>query len=49
MIASLSTRFRLFNWRNQGRSELPKEVRIRVPRGGVIKNVPFCFRDVELK
>jgi hypothetical protein len=37
------------NWRNQGRSELPKEVRIRVPRGGVIKNVPFCFRDVELK
>src|SRR5579862_6610774 len=34
------------NWRNGGRQELPKEVRLRVPRGGVIKNVPFCFKDV---
>ncbi|MBV8880970.1 MAG: hypothetical protein JO332_13450 [Planctomycetaceae bacterium] len=37
------------NWRNGGRQELPKEVRLRIPRGVVIKNVPFSFKDVELK
>ncbi len=37
------------NWRNGGRPELPKEVRLRIPRGVVIKNVPFCFKDVDLK
>lgn len=37
------------NWRNGGRQELPKEVRLRIPRGVVIKNVPFCFKDVDLK
>lgn len=37
------------NWRNGGRSEMPREIRVRVPRGGVIKNIPFSFRDVELK
>jgi hypothetical protein len=37
------------HWRNGGRQELPREIRLRIPRGGVIKNVPFCFRDVELK
>jgi hypothetical protein len=37
------------NWRNGGRTDLPKEVRLRIPRGVVVKNVPFCFKDVELK
>ena len=37
------------NWRNGGRQELPREIRLRIPRGGVIKNVPFSFKDVELK
>jgi hypothetical protein len=38
------------HWRNNGgRQELPKEIRLRIPRGSVIKNVPFCYRDVELK
>lgn len=37
------------NWRNGGRQELPKEVRLRIPRGVVVKNVPFCFKDVDLK
>jgi len=37
------------NWRNGGRPELPKEIRLRIPRGVVIKNVPFCFKDVDLK
>jgi hypothetical protein len=37
------------NWRNGGRPELPKEVRLRIPRGVVIKNVPFCFKDVDLR
>jgi len=37
------------HWRNGGRAEMPKEVRFRIPRGGVIKNVPFCFKDVDLK
>ncbi len=37
------------NWRNGGRPELPKEVRIRIPRGVVVKNVPFSFKDVDLK
>jgi hypothetical protein len=37
------------NWRNGGRPELPKEVHLRIPRGVVIKNVPFCFKDVDLK
>jgi hypothetical protein len=37
------------HWRNNGRPDLPKEIRLRIPRGGVIKNVPFSFRDVDLK
>jgi hypothetical protein len=37
------------HWRNGGRPELPKEIRLRIPRGGVIKNVPFSFRNVDLK
>ncbi len=37
------------HWRNGGRPELPKEIRLRIPRGGVLKNVPFSFRNVELK
>jgi len=37
------------HWRNGGRPELPKEIRLRIPRGGVIKNVPFCFKDIDLK
>src|SRR5436190_8448814 len=36
-------------WRSGGRQELPKEVRIRIPRGVVVKHVPFCFKDVDLK
>jgi len=37
------------HWRNGGRPQLPKEIRLRVPRGGIIKNVPFLFRNVDLK
>jgi len=37
------------HWRNGGRPELPKEIRLRIPRGGVIKNVPFSFKDIDLK
>src|SRR6185295_2541226 len=38
------------HWRNSGRQQdLPKEIRLRIPRGSVIKNVPFCYRDVDLK
>jgi hypothetical protein len=37
------------HWGHGGRQELPKEIRLRIPRGSVIKNVPFCFKDVELK
>lgn len=38
------------HWRNPGRQqENPKEIRLRIPRGSVIKNVPFCYRDMELK
>jgi len=37
------------HYRHAGRQELPKEIRLRIPRGSVIKNVPFCFKDVELK
>jgi len=37
------------NCRSGGRQELPKEIRLRIPRGSVIKNMPFCFKDVELK
>jgi hypothetical protein len=36
-------------WHQGGRQEMPKEIRLRIPRGSVIKNVPFCYRDVELK
>jgi len=35
--------------RHNGRPDLPKEIRLRIPRGSIIKNVPFCFKDVELK
>jgi len=37
------------HYRHGGRQELPKEIRLRIPRGSVIKNIPFCFKDVELK
>src|SRR5262245_3365023 len=37
------------HYRHAGRQELPKEIRLRIPRGSVIKNVPFCYKDVELK
>lgn len=37
------------NWRGGGRQELPREIRIRIPRGVVVKHVPFRFKDVELK
>jgi hypothetical protein len=37
------------HWRQGGRQELPKEIRLRIPRGSVIKNVPFRYKDVELK
>jgi hypothetical protein len=37
------------HWRSGGRQELPKEIRLRIPRGSIIKNVPFCYRDVDLK
>jgi hypothetical protein len=37
------------HWRNGGRAEMPKEIRVRIPRGGIIKNIPFSFKDVELK
>lgn len=37
------------HWRNGGRPELPKEIRLRIPRGGIIKNVPFSFKDIDLK
>lgn len=37
------------HYRQAGRQELPKEIRLRIPRGSVIKNVPFCYKDVELK
>lgn len=36
-------------WRHGGRQELPKEIRLRIPRGSLIKNIPFCYRDVDLK
>lgn len=32
-----------------GRPELPREIRLRIPRGSVVKDVPFLFKDVELK
>jgi hypothetical protein len=37
------------HWRNVGRQELPKEIRLKIPRGSIVKNVPFCYRDVDLK
>ena len=37
------------HWRNGGRTDLPKEIRLRIPRGSVIKNVPFNFKNVDLK
>lgn len=37
------------HWRNNGRTDLPKEIRLRIPRGVVVKNVPFCFRNVDIK
>jgi hypothetical protein len=37
------------HYRHGGRQELPKEIRLRIPRGSVVKNIPFCFKDVELK
>lgn len=37
------------NWRNGGRADLPREIHLRIPRGVVIKNVPFSFKDVDLK
>ena len=37
------------HYRHGGRQELPKEILLRIPRGSVIKNVPFCYKDVELK
>jgi hypothetical protein len=37
------------HYRHAGRQELPKEIRLKIPRGSIIKNVPFCYKDVELK
>ncbi|MBI3854575.1 MAG: hypothetical protein HY293_02665 [Planctomycetes bacterium] len=38
-----------FTAHRQGRQDVPKEIRLRIPRGSVIKSVPFCYKDVELK
>ena len=36
-------------WRSFHRNEIPKEFRLRLPRGSVIKKVPFEFKDVDLR
>ncbi len=37
------------HWRSAVRQEVPKEIRLRIRRGSVIKEVPFDFKNVELK
>lgn len=36
-------------WRPGRMPDPPQELRLRVPRGSLIKNVPFCYRNVDFR